>query len=430
MKVARYWVTAVVVFAAGLAAWVPAEAAGIPPAPILYSGDVTLAGGAPPDSVTEHPTREVTASWGGTTTVVDDHINMCVENCITAVVGDFVSVPGIITNGRYTLTLGVPDSSYTNSDIVFYYEGVVMAQETDNYRLALNSASSAAAVLRPNFTLTFPALPTPTPIPTSTPVPTATPTVTPVPTATPPIPPVMVVGGTVNVVSGDPSVLVGGNVSGRVSSYFSESVPVTVVREGLAVFEGLVLEPGDWKFVGKQVRFDFNGTSVRIGQEFLFPSEGGVFEVELFMEGPALAAPSVVVAPAPTSDPELPSPTPEPSPLPQPISVLGPTQTPVPPVAVPNVQQADLQKSLAAAIAALEAKSKPVGADSTIPTQTPVVIVVTSTPEPVQEVPVQEPEGGCNSVGPVSPLNGAGNALMMFGPLLLLGGYRGWRKRR
>ena len=190
MRFARYWVLALVVSGGLLGSW-SVSAAGIPPAPILYSGDVTLAGSSPPDSVTEHPTRQVTVGRF-TNTVVDDHINLCVENCITAVVDGFESVPGIIKNGRYTLTLGVPDSSYTNSDIIFYYEGLVVAEESDNYRVALNSASSAAAVLRPNFTLTFPALPTPTPIPTSTPLPTATPTLTPVPTATPSIPPVMI----------------------------------------------------------------------------------------------------------------------------------------------------------------------------------------------------------------------------------------------
>lgn len=429
MRFARYWVLAFVVSLGLLGSWSVVNAAGMPPAPILYSGDVTLAGAAPPDSVTEHPTREVAASWGGTTTVVDDHINMCVENCITAVVGDFVSVPGIITNGRYTLTLGVPDSSYTNSDIVFYYEGSVIAQESDNYRQALNSASSAAAVLRSNFTLTFPALPTPTPIPTSTPLPTATPTLTPVPTATPAIPPIMIIGGTINVVSGDPGILEGARVSARVSSYFSGSVEVTIKRDGLAVFQGLIVEPGDWKFVGKNVNFDLNGLPVTVGQAFVFSPEGGGVEVELFVEGAELAVATVVPQPAPAIVPTaVPLPTAAPPSVPftaTPAPVL-PTATSV---AVPqtNVQQADLQKSLAAAIAALEAKARPV---AVVPTQTPVILVITPTAEPTEEIDVGEPDGGCNSVGPVSPWNGAGNTLMLFGPLLLIAGYRGWKRKK
>tara|TARA_B100000686_G_scaffold226630_1_gene233931 strand:- start:125 stop:316 length:192 start_codon:yes stop_codon:yes gene_type:complete len=38
--------------------------------------------------------------------------------------------------------------------------------------------------------------------------------------------------------------------------------------------------------------------------------------------------------------------------------------------------------------------------------------------------------GGCNKVGEVTKLNGAANALMMIAPLLMVAGYRGWRRRQ
>jgi len=68
-------------------------------------------------------------------------------------------------------------------------------------------------------------------------------------------------------------------------------------------------------------------------------------------------------------------------------------------------------------------------------TPTPIVLVVTATPQPEQAEPpvvVNNGEGtnggGCNAVSNAGPVTGAANVLAMIGPILLLAGYRGVRK--
>ena len=68
-----------------------------------------------------------------------------------------------------------------------------------------------------------------------------------------------------------------------------------------------------------------------------------------------------------------------------------------------------------------------------IETPTPVVVVVTATPEtPAEDLEVvkevEEKGGGCGSVRDIDPLTGAGNVLAMIGPVLLLVAFRGYRK--
>ena len=58
--------------------------------------------------------------------------------------------------------------------------------------------------------------------------------------------------------------------------------------------------------------------------------------------------------------------------------------------------------------------------------EVPVEVIVEK--EVVKEVPV-EASGSCNNRDSVSALTGATNSLMLFGPLLLIAGYRGYRKR-
>ena len=55
--------------------------------------------------------------------------------------------------------------------------------------------------------------------------------------------------------------------------------------------------------------------------------------------------------------------------------------------------------------------------------------------EVIKEVPVEviiekESSGACNRASSVSPMTGAINSLMLFGPLLLAGGYRQYRRSK
>jgi hypothetical protein len=56
----------------------------------------------------------------------------------------------------------------------------------------------------------------------------------------------------------------------------------------------------------------------------------------------------------------------------------------------------------------------------------PVEVIVEK--EVIREVPV-EASGGCNRANSVSALTGTTNSLMLFGPLLFIAGYRGYRRR-
>jgi len=134
----------------------------MPPMPTLYSGSITVGGATPPDSVTR----------------IKGVVNQCLNNCVTVKMSDYVSVPGIIKGGFYTVAVGPPDSSYVSSEVTFYYDDLVVADQTDRFMI------SASIRIIPDFHLTFPDLPTPTPVPTATATATPIPTPSPVPTAT------------------------------------------------------------------------------------------------------------------------------------------------------------------------------------------------------------------------------------------------------
>ena len=59
--------------------------------------------------------------------------------------------------------------------------------------------------------------------------------------------------------------------------------------------------------------------------------------------------------------------------------------------------------------------------------EVPVEVIVEK--EVIKEVPV-ETSGGCNRANSVSALTGSTNSLMLFGPLLLIAAYKGYRRRR
>ena len=139
------------------------EASSPPPMPTIYSGSITVGGVAPVDS----EVRTIGVR------------NECVSNCVTVKMGDFVSDGGIVRGGAYSVTVGPPNSSYVSNEVLFYYDDVVVADQTDRFMI------SASFRLVSGFNLTFAHLPTPTPVPSATPTATAVPTPSPVPTATP-----------------------------------------------------------------------------------------------------------------------------------------------------------------------------------------------------------------------------------------------------
>ncbi|SVC80857.1 uncharacterized protein METZ01_LOCUS333711, partial [marine metagenome] len=195
-------------FGAFLVTAAPAEAASLPPWPYIYSGSVTVAGNPASDG-----------------------------SVVTAKIGTYTSVGVVVKDGRYVgLAVGAPDVTYVGNAITFHLDDVVVAAETDVFRLLLTPE------LKSPFDLTFPAYPTPTPLPT----PTAT--NTPIPTPTPDVPGPMLISGVIELDYGSSTDLLGETIVARVGSYFSE--PVLIEENyGILIFDGLTLDPQDHKFI-------------------------------------------------------------------------------------------------------------------------------------------------------------------------------------
>ena len=84
-----------------------AEAASLPPWPYIYSGSVTVAG--------------TPASDGA---------------MVTAKIGSYTSVGVAVKDGRYVgLAVGGPDVTYVGKAITFYLDDIVVAEETDVFKL-------------------------------------------------------------------------------------------------------------------------------------------------------------------------------------------------------------------------------------------------------------------------------------------------------
>ena len=127
----------------------------------------------------------------------------------------------------------------------------------------------------------------------------------------------------------------------------------------------------------------------------------------------------------PTNTPiptETPTPTNTPVPTATPTFTATPTETPIPtdtPIPTPTATHTPLPTDTPAPTATAKPTATPVP-----PTQTPVIIVVTATPE------ADAPSGGgCNSVGRVSAGAGAMNLLLLVAPLGIIGGVR-WQRRK
>lgn len=345
---------------------VDAAGGALPPWPVIYTGDVTLGGEPVPDGM-----------W------------------VFATMDGYTSTPVEVRNGRIAgLAAGGPDTSYFNKVISFelskteiYNAGTtVVAEETDVF------VKYPSPFLRSEFSLTFGAFPTPTPLPTATPTATPVPTATPLATATPISVGPVVYNGLV-VVSGG-GVPDGATLNARVGGY--ESAAVDVKSDGAYI--SLIIDLDDPAMTDKEVTFYLNGVLSRT--------------TALYNVGPTIRNVDLIFMEIAGATPLLPT---APPPPPPPAPTQRPTETPVPvqPTALPAVVP------IAAPAAPLE-------------TPTPVVLVVTATPETV--VVANEPQepkeesGGCMAVKDVSPLTGTANVLAMIGPLLLLVGYRGVRK--
>ena len=354
----------------------PAEATGgsPPPNPSLYSGSVSVGGSVPGDSVVKRA--------GGR--------NRCVSGCITVRIGDFVSDGGIVLNGKYTVTVGPPNSTYVGQDVVFYYEEVVVASRMDRFVI------SPSFRIMGGFDLTFPALPTPTPeptatptqtpVPTPTPVPTATPvaTATPVPTATPSVLSAIYVSGVVEYEGPLTDPFEDVKLMARVGSYFSAEVKVRQMG-GIGVFEGLLIDPVNRKYLNKRIDFSLGDLEAVSTDVILFDPKVGEIEVELTVVDERDLEPQAAVSA---------------------IAEVKPTEVPNTPLARATMIPSPTKAPMAA------------------PTSAPQVIVN-------EDLEEEEDAGGCgSSAGRVSASTGVLNALMMFSPLFLVAGVRTYRRRR
>tara|TARA_Y100000996_G_scaffold411393_1_gene395458 strand:- start:764 stop:1855 length:1092 start_codon:yes stop_codon:yes gene_type:complete len=338
------------------------EAAGAPPPnPTIYTGSITVGGQTPPDSEF----------------VLEGVRKRCLEGCITARIGSFVSDGGIVENGSYVLTVGPPDATLVNSAITFHYDAIVKADQEDLFLIypTIRTVSS--------YNLTFPALPaaTPTPLPVLAPSETA-PQEDTVEDQNPvvilPANPVVATDSSIPVVSANNLYLsISGEIAitssdyadgsiellAKVGSYFSD--PVTIMgyakEKGttFAVFNSLILEPSSSKFIGRSIDFyirfsDGSSKEVKIvGNPLVFGETLSDIEIELEAEG-SNNPPSTSLLPEDKQD------------------------------------SSDSDNALVA----------------------------------------EDSSGTCGRVESVSLLQGSGDMMMMLAPILFLVGYTGWRKRK
>jgi len=362
-KFLAYLLVLSVGFGAFLINAAPAEAASLPPWPYIYSGSATVAGNPASDGT-----------------------------IVTAKIGAYTSVGVTVKDGRYVgLAVGGPDVTYVGKAITFHLDDMVVAEETDVFKLLLTPE------LKSPFNLTFPAYPTPTPLPT------ATATLTPIPSPTPDIPGPMRISGVIELDYGSQGDLLGESIIARVGSYFSE--PVSIEENyGILVFDELTVDPGDYKFLGSDITFLIGGLQ-GYGNTAIFESNGSV---DLALR---------VAFPTPTAVPAQPGPTG--------ATAVPATSTPVPVIEAPT------EVPTVAPLPAAAPTSVPIPPTAVPPAPAPVVVVVTATPAPEPVVPpVVEETGSCNAPGAVTPITGAANALMMFGPLMLIGAYKGMKMRK
>ena len=276
-----------------------AEASGLPPYPNVYTGNILINGVPAPDG-----------------------------SVVVGKVGDYTSQPVTVKNGRYVgLAVGAPDSSYFGKAITFHLDDSVVANETDVFQL------NVWFNMKSPFDLTFPSFPTPTP--TSTPTPTNTPVATP----TPDIPSAMILSGVVELDVGDVGDLEGKEIVARIGSFFSAPAILEIASVGsfqILVFDGLLVDPRDYKFTGQPIAFIVDG--LEPSGDFPNSQPGGGADVALRISLPPTPVPVIeeatqVPIPAPTEVPTVAPaapvvvPTAAPAPVPSPIILIA-TPTP------------------------------------------------------------------------------------------------------
>ena len=393
-------------------------AAGPPPNPTVYSGKVTVGGMTPADSVTsmqiycdDNRVSSRLCEKGDLGKWVDSEVGnrqVCHSNCIYGKVGTYTSDGGIIKNGNYVLTVGPPDAGFAGMAVKFYFNDIVMAEqgETFNIQSSMN--------LRSGYTLTFPDLPTPTPTPTNTPTPT------------PVIPKVGIYSG--RIFSAGGNIPEGATLVARIGSYTSEGIQLNG-----DIFKNLIVDPQDPDAVGQEIQFFLAGVLSRTQTKF--KSGDMVSELDLVFvglpEATATAVPPTVVPPTVVPPTAVPPTVVPPTTIPP--TVVPPTAVPptvVPPTAVPPTV---VPPTAVPPTVVVPPTAVPLANLST-PTPTPRVVHYEESRHAREASEKEQVEssggGGCNKVGEVTKLNGAANALMMIAPLLMVAGYRGWRRRQ
>ena len=301
----------------------------------------------------------------------------------------YESEPSEIEDGRYLLKVGPPDSRFISQEVVILLEGVEANERVQH----------APGVNLFDYDLTFDEIPVATLTPTPVPVLPATYSGT------------IVVAG--QAVTSDMVLLV------RVGSY--QSPPAAILENG--VFVNLVIITEDEDLIGAPVEFFLNG-------EASTPPAIGVFEpgarqvVDLvFGEVPPTETPVPTETPLPTNTP-LPTATPEPTATPLPTNTpVPPTATVVPPTLVAGPPTAT----------AVPPTATPEPTATPAPTATPVP-PPTAVPEVVvAEAPEDEEEEGggiCSSTSGLPFEQSAANMLVLFAPVVMLGGAKYIRGRR
>ncbi len=352
-----------------------ASAQGRLPAPIIYSGAVTISGAPLTDGL-----------------VIRAHVR------------DYTSEPRAIVNGRYEfLVVQPPDDSYNEEIITFTIDGV-KAVEFDTF------VFESLPKMDLHFDLTLLALPQPTPT-----VITIPPTPTPTPTPTPQIARPSAYSGGLIIAGGQVPEIA--TLVARIGPY--ESLPAFV--EGSS-YSALVVDPRDFELVGTRVVFVLNGVVSSIAGAYTSGESFNNFDL-IFVDFPT---PTPIPTATPTST-ATPEPTATNTPFPP---TATPTLAPIPPTAVPT-----RVPPTRTAIPTRTATPRP----TVISTATPTPRATsTPRPAPTFEpanppTPTPEPSTGgmCSSVGgDVGLAAGAGNLFALFGPLGLIVVGRTVRRKR
>ena len=284
--------------------------------------------------------------------------------------------PSVIEDGKYLLTVAPPHSGFINGEVIISLEGVE----------AFERISHSPGANHFNFNLTFPEIPLATLTPTPVPVLPAT------------------YSGTITIagiaVNEDMSLVA------KVGDYTSP--PAVILESG--EFLNLVILTDDDSLIGVPVEFFLEG-------EPSTPPAIGVFE-----PGKRQIVDLIFGSVPPTE-----TPTPTETPVP-PTATPVPTETPVPPTATPVPTETPTPVPPTATPVPTETPTPVPPTATPKPTETPVP---TNTAVPVVEVePEEEPSGGCLVASRITFGQAAANMLMLFAPLVMLGGAKYARRRK